>query len=85
MAKLFALSTTDNKFNPITHYREWWTEDRRLRHNTQGYLASVVGMSSAFSDDLNNELIESCVDYIVERNDLGKETNYEVNYIKVVG
>lgn len=83
--KRCALSTTDNKFNPITQFIEWYVEDVfRLKHNTCGVLADNTMLSSAFPDPMLDDMVERVIDDLVKQNKIGEETNYTVNYIKVV-
>ena len=80
------LTTTDNVYNPLTHFEEWYDEDRRLGHDTCAYLARVAMTSPDLPDELNDQAIEEAMDTIIEIN---RELN-EINgaeifpvYVKV--
>lgn len=85
MSRQFALTTSDNKFDPIKEFDEWYEFDEKEKgYHTCSYLAKMAHTCDAFSDSLNDEIIEQAIDDIVEQNLLGLFTNYEVNYVKVV-
>ena len=55
MKRQWLLTTTDNPFNPHTHWDEWYTEDLKLGHDTCGLLSRVGNQRGLYSYD--NELI----------------------------
>ena len=82
--KEYALTTSDNPWNPKTQWDEWYAFDNDEKHyNTCGYLASVGMYMSAGSDELNEQLLESAIDEIVKENVIAFETNGEVCYMKI--
>ena len=65
------LSTTDNPFNPWTHYDQWFDRDTSRGYNTASYLATVVQLINAndrFSDD---DALALAIDDILEFNITG--------------
>lgn len=44
------LSTSDNPWNPWTHFTEWMAYDMQVGHHTLPYLARVVVSSDELSD-----------------------------------
>lgn len=80
----FALTTSDNPWNPKTQWDEWYAYDNDEKHyNTCGYLARIGAYLSAGSDELNDELLNNAMDEIVRQNLIGLETNGKVCYMKV--
>lgn len=63
---VYRLTTTDNKFNPFTQYREWLIEDARLGHNSNALLARIVKDSNEFSLAEANEEIKQAMDEIIK-------------------
>lgn len=62
------LTTTDNPFNPFTHYRDWYHWDTLNGYNTCGLLARTV-MSS---ESLNDGELRAAMNTIVRINLSGK-------------
>jgi hypothetical protein len=84
MAQKYALTTSDNPWNPETQWDEWYAFDNDEKHyNTCGYLARVGMYLSAASDELNESLLQEAIDEIVKQNVIGLETGGEVCYMKV--
>ena len=84
MARTVALSTSDNPFNPITQYNEWYRYDS-IEHDygTSSYLDRVCHTTTELGEDLYNQDIESAIDESVEF-DLISWLYPDVHYIKVV-
>lgn len=80
----FALTTTDNPYNPITQFDQWYVYDTTKGYNTCQYLARIAMTADGMSDNVNSEIIEQAIDEIVKENILGLVTEYKVNYVKVV-
>lgn len=81
----FALTTSDNPWNPITHFDEWYAFDyKEKKYNSCGYLARLAHTSTALPDSINDEITERAIDDIVKFNLIGILTGNEVNYVKVV-
>lgn len=85
LTKSIALSTTDNKYNPLTEYEKWKYEDEVvLGYYTESYLARILVTSEELGDEVVREDLERAIDEIVRLNLIS--TLYEgVSYIKVVG
>ena len=67
MAKAM-LTTTDNPYDPRTHFPEWYAFDLSLGYDTCGYLARITVTSEALSETDNELAIEQAIDEIVELN-----------------
>lgn len=67
-----ALTTTDNPYNPFTHFDEWFAFDTQSGYNTCGYLASLARTSNDLSDEENEIAIEEAMQEIVDLNVSGK-------------
>lgn len=72
----YMLSTSDNPFNPYTHWDEWWAFDVGAGYHTSAYLARVVRSSDELSPYDQSLAIKEAIDEILEYNLTG-------NYIKV--
>lgn len=84
--KDIALSTSDNPYNPLTHFDQWQEFDEKEKgYFTCSYLARIALISDDFSDELNAELIENAIDEIIKQNIIGIVTENKVKYIKVEG
>lgn len=78
------LTTTDNPYNPLTHFNQWYAFDEEKGYHSCSYLARISSASSnlPLSDYL--ECVEDAIDEIVKINILGIVTNNEVRYKKIV-
>ena len=56
------LSTSDNPWNPWTHFNEWNAFDMQAGHHTLAYLARVT----VSSDDLSEADQDLAVEYAIE-------------------
>lgn len=65
MARVCALSTTDNPYCPINEFDAWYRYDMDKGYMSCSYLDRVAVTSSAFTDDENNREIERAIDEIV--------------------
>jgi hypothetical protein len=65
------LTTTDNPFNPFTHFDEWRSYDEVIGHNTLAFLARIVITSDELSEADESAAIEDAIDEIVKENVLG--------------
>ena len=65
MPKMSFLTTTDNPYNPLTHFDQWLEFDEEKGYNSCGYLARIAKTSESFSDQENEEEIERAIDEIV--------------------
>lgn len=80
----FALTTSDNPFNPITQFDEWYEFDEEKGYHTCQYLARIARIIPGLSDNLNDDIIETAIDEIVKENLIRIETENKVKYVKVV-
>ena len=76
MARICALSTKDNPYNPFSDFNNWNAFDMQNGYNSCAYLARVVGDISSEEENEVDENIENAIDRIVEMNLTG-------NYIKI--
>ena len=72
----YMLSTSDNPFNPYTHWDEWYAFDVAAGYHTSAYLARIVRTSDELSESDQSLAIKEAIDEILEYNLTG-------NYIKV--
>ena len=83
MASQCMLTTSDNPWNPITNWDEWYAYDNARGYNTCGYLARIAPTVNDFNDELNDEILEQTIDEIVRENVIRLETDNKVCYMKV--
>lgn len=82
--KEVALTTTDNKWNPITHFDEWYEFDTKEKgYNTCQYLARIATTSTQQSPASYEKALNDAIDEIVKLNLIGIVTEGKVNYKKV--
>lgn len=62
----FALTTTDNPFNPFTQFDKWFGYDMEKGYNSCGYLGRIAKLSDALSDQETSEEIERAIDEIIQ-------------------
>lgn len=60
-----ALTTTDNPYDPIENFDNWFRWDTVRGYNTAGYLARIAKTSDNLTDYLNEIAIEAAIDEIV--------------------
>ena len=72
----YMLSTSDNPFNPYTHWDQWYAWDSSAGYHTPAYLDRVVRSSNDLSEADQDLAINDGIDEILEYNLTGK-------YIKV--
>ena len=65
------LSTTDNPFNPWTHYDQWFEWDTSRGYNTASYLATVVQLINANGRVSDDDALALAIDDILEFNITG--------------
>ena len=68
MARVCALSTTDNPYNPITEFDSWFRYDQDKGYSSCSYLDRVAITSSALTDEENEHEIERAIYEIVFMN-----------------
>ena len=69
--KVSMLTTTDNPYNPFTHFDEWLAFDTAKGYNTCAYLARITVSSPDLTDEEDAIAIEAAIDEIVKENILG--------------
>ena len=65
------LSTTDNPFNPWTHYDQWFDWDTSRGYNTASYLATIVQLINANGRVSDDDALALAIDDILEFNITG--------------
>lgn len=65
------LTTTDNPFNPFTHFDEWYNYDEAAGYNTSSFLARIIKTSDDLSEADESVAIETAINEIVDMNVLG--------------
>ena len=71
MNKTVMLTTTDNPWNPGTHWAEWNAYDLSKGHNTNGLLARFLISSDSLSSADQLADIEDAIDRVIEMNPEG--------------
>ena len=74
MAKLTALTTTDNPFDPFTQTEQWRQWDHDAGYYTDNYLARIAKTSEDLSDMENERILDDAMAEIVAINPLGVYT-----------
>jgi len=72
MVKRTMLTTTDNPYDPFTHFDEWTQWDEAAGYHTNAYLARITRTSDELSDADYNLAIEYAIDEIVRENITGR-------------
>ena len=67
-----ALTTTDNPYNPITQFEDWYGFDELHGYHTTSYLARIAKLSPDLSPRDYEEALEEAIDEIVKYNLIGK-------------
>lgn len=67
MAKTL-LSTSDNPWNPWTHFKEWNAYDMQVGHHTLPYLARIMVSSDELSDADQDVAYENAIEEILRMN-----------------
>lgn len=78
---MYMLTTTDNPYNPFTHYDEWRAYDEAHGYYTSSYLARIVRTSDSLSEADQSLAIDQAVDEIVQENVLGIYRKVESNTV----
>lgn len=66
METAFALTTTDNPFDPIEQFDSWYVFDTSKGYNSLSYLARVAKTSDALSDQENVREVNRAIDEIIK-------------------
>lgn len=65
MAKAHMLSTSDNPWNPWTHFKEWNAYDMQAGYHTLAYLARVTVSSDEISEADQDLAVEQAIEDIL--------------------
>jgi hypothetical protein len=65
---LHMLSTTDNPYNPFTHFDEWFAWDTQAGYNTAGLLARIINTSDELSEAQQDYAMEEAINEIIREN-----------------
>lgn len=63
---IVALTTTDNPYDPVENFDDWFNFDTQKGYNTCQYLARIVKTSEQLSEKENEQEIERAIDEIVQ-------------------
>lgn len=77
MARVVSLTTSNNPFDPIEQFDEWYAYDLSLGQDTVGFLARIAKVTDELPPVYYDAAIEAAIDEIVEYNITG-------NYVKIV-
>lgn len=84
MERQFALSTSDNPYNPIKDFDRWFFYDQTLKgYCTCQYLDRISQTGEGLSDLVNSEILEAAIDEAVKLDLIALRTENKVHYIKV--
>lgn len=67
---IYALTTTDNPYDPFDDFSNWYMFDVEKGYNTCAYLSRIAKTSESLSEKENNEEIERAIDEIIKYNPL---------------
>lgn len=59
------ITTTDNPYDPRTHYSAWYAWDTKEGYNTCAYLARVLAETDDYPQEYNDRLVEAAIDEII--------------------
>lgn len=65
------LTTVDNPYNPFIQFDEWFAFDQQKGYHSCEYLARIAHTSNDLSDEMNDDIVESAINEIIEFNLLG--------------
>lgn len=77
----YALTTSDNPWNPFTHYDEWDNFDQARGYNTAALLARVANTSDELSDADQLIAMDEAMTEILWMNDNGLYMRIKVDDI----
>lgn len=63
--RIFALTTVDNPWNPLTDFEKWFSWDISHGYDTCGFLSRIAHTSDSLTDEENDGELERAIDYIV--------------------
>lgn len=68
----YMLTTTDNPWNPFTHFMEWYNYDETYGYHTCSFLARIARTSPDLPETMNDLAIKDAIDTICKENVTGK-------------
>lgn len=71
MAQGCRLSTVDNPYSPFTQFGHWFLFDAEKGYHTPDYLARIVHLADAMTDEEKETEIERGIDEIIRLDFLG--------------
>lgn len=66
MIECFALTTTDNPYDPFEQFTLWWMFDETQGYHSCGYLSRIAKTSDQMSEEEYNSEIERAIDEIIK-------------------
>lgn len=79
----FALTTSDNPFNPFDDFDSWFQFDEEKHYNSCQLLARLARVSNGVSNETNAKAIEQAIDDIVSNLPVKNAKNEGIFYVKV--
>ena len=64
----YAITTTDNPYNPVTQFDDWYAFDVFMGYNTCAYLARIARTSPELSGYENLNEVDAAIDEIIRIN-----------------
>lgn len=68
----YMLTTTDNPWNPYTHWDEWYAYDQAKGYDTPSLLARVSNFAIELTEAEQEKIIRDSIDEIIKFNILGR-------------
>lgn len=65
MAKIVALTTSDNPYSPFDEFDKWFMFDNDHGYNSCSYLARIAKTSDALTPQENDTVLEEAIDDII--------------------
>ena len=65
MARAVMITTTDNPYDPMNEFDDWYKYDISHGYGTSEYLARLAKTSSHLGDRLNDKAIEDAIDEMI--------------------
>lgn len=75
---MYALTTVDNPYHPITQFNEWYEFDTRQGHHSLSLLARLARTSDNLSEADAAKAVDDAIEEIVKENVSGMHTRIEV-------
>lgn len=66
MVNKYALTTTDNPYNPFDQFTSWFLFDEEKGYHSCSYLGRIARTSDQLSEEENNQEIERAIDEIIK-------------------